>query len=276
MTRNEIDLESYSFFTFSSLSTYDIYKCFYIHDCIDSVVFESNSYQNDNYTFQIEDTLKLVINDLSYINVIQKGNYIGFMHNTNLMHYDCSYKNLIDIITRKSLWLFKISSIDLFAATSSRSLFISITAYPIYIPDLCIGHFYNLKRYIRSFIKAYHTRQVNVSHRLHGSSITSVIFDEPNNYKMNMGIPMIEKIIFNEPNTVVKWADGTKTVVSAAEGETFSKEYGLAMAISKKFFEVYDYDHPRSAFKKAVESATDYTFDTKAKRDKKIKKKGLK
>lgn len=43
----------------------------------------------------------------------------------------------------------------------------------------------------------------------------------------------IKKVIFNNPATIVFWADGTKTVVKA-ENEDFDPEKGLAMAISKK------------------------------------------
>ena len=42
-----------------------------------------------------------------------------------------------------------------------------------------------------------------------------------------------EKVIFNDPATIVFWKDGTKTVVKAAY-EHFDKEKGLAMAIAKK------------------------------------------
>lgn len=45
--------------------------------------------------------------------------------------------------------------------------------------------------------------------------------------------PKIEKVIFNDPATIVFWSDNTKTVVKA-EGELFDPEKGLAMAISKK------------------------------------------
>lgn len=45
----------------------------------------------------------------------------------------------------------------------------------------------------------------------------------------------IEKVIFNDPATVVFWSDNTKTVVKCQEGDTYSKELGLAMCISKKF-----------------------------------------
>lgn len=45
--------------------------------------------------------------------------------------------------------------------------------------------------------------------------------------------PAIQKVIFNNPATIVIWSDGTKTVVKA-EHEEFDPEKGLAMAISKK------------------------------------------
>lgn len=43
----------------------------------------------------------------------------------------------------------------------------------------------------------------------------------------------IEKVIFNDPATIIIWSDGTKTVVKCAN-EEFDKEKGLAMAICKR------------------------------------------
>lgn len=43
----------------------------------------------------------------------------------------------------------------------------------------------------------------------------------------------IENVIFNDPATIVFWADGTKTVVKAHD-EKYDPEKGLAMAIAKK------------------------------------------
>jgi len=63
-------------------------------------------------------------------------------------------------------------------------------------------------------------------------------------------LPTIEKVIFNDPATVVIWSDGTKTVVKTYN-EEFSKEHGLAMAISKKYF------GSRSKFLKECENAVD-------------------
>lgn len=44
----------------------------------------------------------------------------------------------------------------------------------------------------------------------------------------------IKKVIFNNPATIVFWADGFKTVVKCGEYDIFDPEKGLAMAISKK------------------------------------------
>lgn len=44
----------------------------------------------------------------------------------------------------------------------------------------------------------------------------------------------IKQVLFRNPATIVLWNDGTKTVVKAQEGDTYSKEIGLAMAICKK------------------------------------------
>lgn len=45
----------------------------------------------------------------------------------------------------------------------------------------------------------------------------------------------IERVIFNDPATIVFWKDGTKTVVKATD-EPFDEEKGLAMAIVKKVY----------------------------------------
>ena len=66
---------------------------------------------------------------------------------------------------------------------------------------------------------------------------TSITYDElfkPKAPKQVPYIPEIKNVIFNEPATIVLWADGTKTVVKCQEGEGYDPEKGLAMAISKK------------------------------------------
>ena len=46
----------------------------------------------------------------------------------------------------------------------------------------------------------------------------------------------IEKVIFNEPATIVLWSDGSKTVVKCKEGEEFDPDVGLAMCVCKRLF----------------------------------------
>jgi len=43
----------------------------------------------------------------------------------------------------------------------------------------------------------------------------------------------VEKVIFNNPATIVIWKDKTKTVVKV-HGEAYDREKGLAMCIAKK------------------------------------------
>ena len=47
---------------------------------------------------------------------------------------------------------------------------------------------------------------------------------------------LITNVIFNDPATIVFWADGSKTVVKCQEHEVYDPEKGLAMAIAKKTF----------------------------------------
>ena len=44
----------------------------------------------------------------------------------------------------------------------------------------------------------------------------------------------IKTVIYHEPATIVKWKDGTKTVVKCCGGDTYDKEKGLMACIIKK------------------------------------------
>lgn len=82
----------------------------------------------------------------------------------------------------------------------------------------------------------------------------------------------IRDVIFNDPATIVFWADGTKTVVKA-DKEDFDPEKGLAMAISKKalgnkgnYFDIFKkWTAKYTAYSKPlvfnVEAATKGTID---------------
>lgn len=45
-----------------------------------------------------------------------------------------------------------------------------------------------------------------------------------------------ERVIFNEPATIVFWSDGTKTTVKCHKDDGYDKEKGLAMAFMKRMY----------------------------------------
>ena len=56
----------------------------------------------------------------------------------------------------------------------------------------------------------------------------------------------IKEVIFSPPATIVKYTDGSKTVVKTKEGEEFDPEVGFAMAMMKEMF------NGRSGYKKFI------------------------
>lgn len=67
--------------------------------------------------------------------------------------------------------------------------------------------------------------------------ITSFEFDKTVKYSsIPYGFMVINKVVFNDPATIVFWKDGSKTIVKCGENESFDPEKGLAMAITKKAF----------------------------------------
>lgn len=62
-------------------------------------------------------------------------------------------------------------------------------------------------------------------------------------------VPDVRNIIYNPPATIVTWTDGTKTVVKCDDKDSFSKEFGLAMAYMSKIF------GSRCAYKRLIETA---------------------
>ena len=97
-------------------------------------------------------------------------------------------------------------------------------------------------------------REAIESIKTHDDSIDALMYckaDIISTYRLvqMFGKTSIKDVIFNNPATIVLWADGTKTVVKA-ENEEFDPEKGLAMAITKKALgNGYDY---YDTFKKYV------------------------
>lgn len=97
------------------------------------------------------------------------------------------------------------------------------------------------KRYIEYKIK----REVNGIYGLSAikEKENTMPINNSNEFKVTLNglyvmpsITEIEKVIFNDPATIVFWKDGTKTVVKVKPGEKFDKWTGLAMASMKKIY----------------------------------------
>ena len=67
------------------------------------------------------------------------------------------------------------------------------------------------------------------------------IVAEKNRKKIDAFIDTIDKVYFNNPATVIKWKDGTKTVVKCQKGDTYDVEKGFAMALIKGLFDNSSY-----------------------------------
>lgn len=55
--------------------------------------------------------------------------------------------------------------------------------------------------------------------------------------ELKVNIPsMIDRVIFNDPATVILWKDGSKTVVKRSDDDIWDPEKGFCMAIIKKLY----------------------------------------
>lgn len=88
---------------------------------------------------------------------------------------------------------------------------------------------------------------------------------------MYKDVPVITRCIINDPAVVVFWSDDTKTVGKCMGDDEFNPEIGLAMAISRKYYELLGFPNPRSAFKNQLKNAEDRSDKTKEKRERKLK-----
>ena len=50
------------------------------------------------------------------------------------------------------------------------------------------------------------------------------------------GVPPVKKVIFSGPKTIVLWADGTKTIVSCGEADSYDYYSSFCAAVVKKLF----------------------------------------
>lgn len=60
----------------------------------------------------------------------------------------------------------------------------------------------------------------------------------------------IKQVIFNGPKTIILWVDGSKTIVSCSENDTYDRYIGFCAAVAKKMF------GSTSQIKKIIERCT--------------------
>lgn len=77
----------------------------------------------------------------------------------------------------------------------------------------------------------------------------------------------VDRIVFNDPATIVFWADGTKTIVKRSPKEKPNKYNAFCAAVTKRIF------GNNSQIRKAVESGFDQIAHNKANKVKKGTKK---
>lgn len=94
--------------------------------------------------------------------------------------------------------------------------------------------------------------------------------------------PVISKVVFNDPATIVWFSDGTKVIVKKSESDTYSKEHALLYAIAKRLYGKVDYDGNVASngfmtfLKKTVQNGIDQPeLARKAAAEKKAKKKAV-
>ena len=91
--------------------------------------------------------------------------------------------------------------------------------------------------------------------------------------------PTIVKVIFNDPATIVWFADGTKVIVKKSAADSYSKEHALLYAIAKRLFGKVENDGSVSSngFMTYLKRIVEYGIDQpalakKAAEEKKAKK----
>jgi len=100
-----------------------------------------------------------------------------------------------------------------------------------------------------------------------------VMEDSPQHCDKSHDMPIIYQLWYNEPYTTIKWSDGSITTSKCSKNETFSKEVGLAMCISKKYLEYRGFEYPRQGFKYIANLGVDLKAIHDKRNEKKMAKK---
>lgn len=75
--------------------------------------------------------------------------------------------------------------------------------------------------------------------------------------KVNM--PKINRVVFNNPYTIIYWSDDTNTRVKTVNGDKFNKEIGLKTAITRKYITMLGSNTVQKDIKEIIKNAEDYS-----------------
>ena len=65
----------------------------------------------------------------------------------------------------------------------------------------------------------------------------AIVENNSESIELRIDIPgMIDRVIFNDPATIILWKDGSKTVVKRSYDDIWDSEKGFCMAIIKKLY----------------------------------------
>lgn len=81
--------------------------------------------------------------------------------------------------------------------------------------------------------------QTVMEYLMHDIDLTATLAEEFSRMyrkRERLPFPDVKKVIFSGPKTIVLWADGTKTIVSCGEGDTYDYYSGFCAAVVKKLF----------------------------------------
>lgn len=81
--------------------------------------------------------------------------------------------------------------------------------------------------------------QTFMEYLMHDTDLTATLAEECSRMyrkRERLPFPDVKKVIFSGPKTIVLWADGTKTIVSCGEGDTYDYYSGFCAAVVKKLF----------------------------------------
>lgn len=132
--------------------------------------------------------------------------------------------------TRNIKW--KVYNIETESSTDGRFIHATLIGTPD--PIFC-GTFRDVENDLQKHLDTYMAQDDRTMYVTNDIANARYLWAKQNPY-IRQSIPSIKNVVFNDPATIVMWADGTKTVVKCQEGDTFDPEKGLAMAIVKKAY----------------------------------------